>query len=123
MKVFRISTVVGNVDVVDTPSNDGAEEMVRGEFPGVRFVSDPTRGLAYARNRGIAESRGRHVLHLDSDTVISYGDLLFRSYVLRDLVESQADFSVVIDSAAGFAIYFFIPGFSRTRDFIWKSNL
>jgi phosphoenolpyruvate phosphomutase len=36
---------------------------------------------------------------LDSDTVISYGDLLFRSYVLRDLVEGQADFSVVVDSS------------------------
>jgi phosphoenolpyruvate phosphomutase len=35
---------------------------------------------------------------LESDTLISYGDLLFRSYVLRDLVESQADFSVVVDS-------------------------
>jgi phosphoenolpyruvate phosphomutase len=35
---------------------------------------------------------------LDSDTVISYGDLLFRSYVLRDLVEGTADFSVVVDS-------------------------
>jgi phosphoenolpyruvate phosphomutase len=37
---------------------------------------------------------------LESDTVISYGDLLFRSYVLRDLVESKADFSVVVDSSA-----------------------
>jgi phosphoenolpyruvate phosphomutase len=35
---------------------------------------------------------------LDSDTVISYGDLLFRSYVLRDLVDSKADFSVIVDS-------------------------
>src|ERR1700727_906584 len=35
---------------------------------------------------------------LDSDTVISYGSLLFRSYVLRDLVEGNADFSVVVDS-------------------------
>lgn len=35
---------------------------------------------------------------LDSDVVIAYGDLLFRSYVLRDLVESKADFSVVVDS-------------------------
>ncbi len=35
---------------------------------------------------------------LDADTVIAYGDLLFRSYVLRDLVESKADFSVVVDS-------------------------
>ena len=36
---------------------------------------------------------------LESDTVISYGDLLFRSYVLRDLVDSQADFAVVVDSS------------------------
>ncbi len=35
---------------------------------------------------------------LDSDAVIAYGDLLFRSYVLRDLVESTAEFSVVVDS-------------------------
>ncbi|HEU5442333.1 MAG TPA: phosphoenolpyruvate mutase, partial [Steroidobacteraceae bacterium] len=36
---------------------------------------------------------------LESDTVISYGDLLFRSYVLRDLVESDAQFAVVVDSS------------------------
>ena len=36
---------------------------------------------------------------LDADTVISYGDLLFRSYVLRALVESKGEFSVVVDSS------------------------
>ncbi len=35
---------------------------------------------------------------LDSEAVIAYGDLLFRSYVLRDLLDSTADFSVVVDS-------------------------
>jgi phosphoenolpyruvate phosphomutase len=35
---------------------------------------------------------------LDADTVISYGDLLFRSYVLRDLVESKQEFSIIVDS-------------------------
>jgi phosphoenolpyruvate phosphomutase len=35
---------------------------------------------------------------LHSDAVIAYGDLLFRSYVLRNLVESKAEFSVVVDS-------------------------
>jgi phosphoenolpyruvate phosphomutase len=39
------------------------------------------------------------VAALETDTLISYGDLLFRSYVLRDLVESNADFSVVVDSS------------------------
>ncbi|MGH8201590.1 MAG: phosphoenolpyruvate mutase, partial [Steroidobacteraceae bacterium] len=36
---------------------------------------------------------------VESDTVISYGDLLFRSYVLRDLVESEAELAVVVDSS------------------------
>jgi len=37
--------------------------------------------------------------HIAGDTVISYGDLLFRSYILRDLVESESDFCVVVDSS------------------------
>jgi phosphoenolpyruvate phosphomutase len=36
---------------------------------------------------------------LAADTLISYGDLLFRSYILRDLVESDAPFTVVVDSS------------------------
>jgi phosphoenolpyruvate phosphomutase len=36
---------------------------------------------------------------VDTDALISYGDLLFRSYVLRDLVETAADFAVVVDSS------------------------
>ncbi len=36
---------------------------------------------------------------LEADAVISYGDLLFRSYVLRDLLEINADFAVVVDSS------------------------
>jgi phosphoenolpyruvate phosphomutase len=36
---------------------------------------------------------------IEHDTLISYGDLLFRSYVLRDLIESQAEFAVVVDSS------------------------
>jgi phosphoenolpyruvate phosphomutase len=35
---------------------------------------------------------------IDSDALIAYGDILFRSYVLRDLVECKADFAVVVDS-------------------------
>jgi phosphoenolpyruvate phosphomutase len=34
----------------------------------------------------------------DADLIISYGDLLFRSYILRDLLTSDSDFSVVVDS-------------------------
>jgi phosphoenolpyruvate phosphomutase len=53
---------------------------------------------------------------LDADTLVSYGDLLFRSYVLRDLVESKADFSIIVDSLPTDAS-------NRTvRDFVYCSR-
>lgn len=36
---------------------------------------------------------------LRRDTVVAYGDLLFRSYILRDLMESAAPVTVVVDSS------------------------
>jgi phosphoenolpyruvate phosphomutase len=53
---------------------------------------------------------------LESDVVISYGDLLFRSYVLRDLVESKAEFTVVVDSLLA------APGNHTVRDFAYCSG-
>jgi phosphoenolpyruvate phosphomutase len=53
---------------------------------------------------------------LDCDVLISYGDLLFRSYVLRGLVECDADFSVVVDS------YMAASGNRTVRDFAYCSR-
>jgi phosphoenolpyruvate phosphomutase len=53
---------------------------------------------------------------LESETLIAYGDLLFRSYVLRDLVETEAEFAVVVDSSPSSAT-------NRTvRDFAYCSR-
>jgi phosphoenolpyruvate phosphomutase len=70
---------------------------------GYRADAIDTAGIKLVVNEHYAEtgelsSLACAVESLDSDAVISYGDLLFRSYVLRDLVESKADFSVVVDS-------------------------
>ncbi len=52
---------------------------------------------------------------LQTDTVIAYGDLLFRSYILRDLLESDAPFSVVVDSSHT------APSNRSVRDFAYCS--
>ncbi|MEO8631125.1 MAG: phosphoenolpyruvate mutase, partial [Betaproteobacteria bacterium] len=52
---------------------------------------------------------------LQGDTLISYGDLLFRSYIVRDLVESDAAFSVVVDSSQT------QPANQSVRDFAYCS--
>lgn len=53
---------------------------------------------------------------MQTDTVIAYGDLLFRSYILRDLLESDAPFSVVVDSSQT------APSNQSVRDFAWCSG-
>ena len=52
--------------VIDDGSGDNtAEEAAR--YPGVRYVRQHNQGLAAARNKGIAESRGDYLVFLDSD--------------------------------------------------------
>jgi phosphoenolpyruvate phosphomutase len=70
---------------------------------GYRADTIETAGIKLVVNERYAETAELASLacaidSLDSDVVISYGDLLFRSYVLRDLTASKAEFSVVVDS-------------------------
>jgi phosphoenolpyruvate phosphomutase len=70
---------------------------------GYRADAIETAGIKLVVNERYAEtdelaSLACAIDALDSDVVISYGDLLFRSYVLRDLTASRAEFSVVVDS-------------------------
>ena len=62
---------VGGIDVVENPRH-----METGELA----------SLACARHA------------IGHDTVITYGDLVFRSYILRDLLETNAELVVIVDS-------------------------
>lgn len=53
--------------------------------------------------------------HLAGDAVISYGDLLFRQYILRALADNDAPFTVVVDSSQT------RPSNSSVRDFAYCS--
>src|SRR5688572_603257 len=56
--------------VVDDGSKDGTEEVASGyakEDPRVRLIRQENRGLAAARNRGLAEAEGEYIVFLDSD--------------------------------------------------------
>ncbi len=55
--------------VVDNGSADGSADMVRGDFPRVRLISNAeNRGFAAANNQAIRCARGRYLLLLNSDT-------------------------------------------------------
>lgn len=57
--------------VVDNASEDGSPAMIRREFPGVRLIeSDRNLGFAGGNNRALRHARGRHVLLLNTDTLV-----------------------------------------------------
>ncbi|MCW5943364.1 MAG: glycosyltransferase family 2 protein [Fimbriimonadaceae bacterium] len=59
------------VVVVDNASTDGSAEMVRTEFPTVRFVASPVNlGYAAGNNRAFSEANGHCLLTLNPDTEV-----------------------------------------------------
>lgn len=65
-----------DIIVVDNASSDGSSEMVREHFPWARLIqNDENRGFAAANNQAIETVNARHVLLLNSDTVV-LGDAL-----------------------------------------------
>ncbi len=66
--------VAFEIILIDNKSCDNSAEMVAAEFPMVRLLCNGTNaGFAAANNQGMAVSRGRHVLLLNSDTVVLDG--------------------------------------------------
>jgi glycosyltransferase involved in cell wall biosynthesis len=63
--------------IVDNNSTDDTRQRVEkivGEHKelNLRYVFEPQQGLSYARNRGIAESRGEIIAFIDDDETIVY---------------------------------------------------
>jgi hypothetical protein len=68
--------ITTEVIVVDNASTDASTEMVSAEFTWVRLIQNAeNRGFAAANNQGFAVATGRHILLLNSDTIV-LGDVL-----------------------------------------------
>jgi glycosyltransferase involved in cell wall biosynthesis len=57
------------VIVIDDGSTDETESMMQKYGSAVRYIRQENRGVALTRNRGIDQSRGKHVAFLDADDV------------------------------------------------------
>lgn len=64
-----LETIVVNDGSRSAEDSEVLEELAA--RPGVRVLTTPNRGLGGARNAGIVQSRGRYVVPLDADNLIS----------------------------------------------------
>lgn len=68
------AAAVLEVFVVDNGSSDGSPEMVEEEFPTVKLIGNERNlGFAAANNQALRLATGRHVLLLNSDTLVHPG--------------------------------------------------
>jgi len=67
-----VQDIIFEVIVVDNASHDGSVDMMRGEFPRVTIVENTVnRGFGAANNQGFGIMKGRYVLLLNTDTVLT----------------------------------------------------
>jgi len=85
--------------VVDGGSTDGTVDILR-DAPGIRFVSEPDRGLAHAMNKGIAMASGEIVGELNADDRYLPGalDAVGRAFAARPGAEWLTGRCLIIDA-------------------------
>lgn len=78
--VFRsLDGLEAEVIVIDNASSDASVDMVNMDFPEVQLIGNSSNlGFAAANNQGFSRAKGRHILLLNSDTVV-HGHVLAAS--------------------------------------------
>ncbi|HKJ45206.1 MAG TPA: glycosyltransferase family A protein [Balneolales bacterium] len=67
VSVLNQTAQPAEIIVVDDGSKDGTEQMIRDDFPNVRYCHQTNHGVSAARNKGIGLSNGSWIAFLDSD--------------------------------------------------------
>ena len=79
-----LGSLAVEVIVIDNASSDGSADMIVAEFPEFILIrNSENRGFAAANNQGFEVARGRHVLLLNTDTLI-HGNVLPASVAWLD---------------------------------------
>ena len=79
-----MENLTGEIFVVDNNSIDGSVEMVQQKFPNVHLIANKQNvGFSTANNQAIKQAKGKYILLLNPDTVVSE-DTFFKTIDFMD---------------------------------------
>jgi GT2 family glycosyltransferase len=119
----RLTHPAVDVLVVDNaPSDESTRRLVdalAARDPRVRYAREERPGLSYARNRGLAEARGRHVLFTDDDVSVDpdWVQGLLKGFQRRDDVACVTGLVCTADITSAAEAYF------DARTAAWSSRI
>lgn len=105
------------VIVVNNGSTDDSAEYVKNKFPEVRLLDiHPNRGFAGGNNYGVQKAKGKYVMLLNNDTIVSPGLLepiveLMEKHTTIGVVQPQMRNMIYPDSHDAVASYYTSTGF------------
>ena len=70
IKACRNASVKTEIIVVDDNSEDGTLKLKK-DYPQIKFLKNPSKGVCSARNRGVLESHGNILLFIDNDVFLN----------------------------------------------------
>lgn len=104
---------VKEIIVVDADSDDGTREVATDLAD--RVITDPRKGLATARNYGIAEATGRWVLNCGADNVMPPGSIAAMVRELERRGWSGVSACTVLDGSGGSYLSWAMGAYKRAR--------
>lgn len=71
--ILAADDVEKEVLVIDDGSTDGTEELIKSNYPSVRYYTQKNQGAPKARNLGLDQANGEYVVFIDSDDLVEEG--------------------------------------------------
>ena len=82
--------------VVNDGSTDNTKKIILSyteQYPKIRMVDQPNKGLSASRNKGLSEAKGDYIQFLDSDDAIKENKLKLQLDLLKQTSELSLSFS------------------------------